>query len=86
MSQHPVDLDDVSHCPLGVRCESCGAEAPDLAVAISESPVGAFCVSACACCAAAIGRGTPVPVALATAVRLAAQHAEHRTAGQAEEG
>ena len=27
-----VNLDDVSRCPLGVRCESCGVERDDLAV------------------------------------------------------
>ena len=27
-----VDLDDISPCPLGVRCESCGVERDDLAV------------------------------------------------------
>jgi hypothetical protein len=71
-------MSDTRNCPLfSGRCECCGTENKHTAVVVSDSPVGPFCVSACPTCVAAIERGTPVPVALATALRLARQHAEH---------
>ena len=44
---------------------------------IVESPVGPFCIAACLPCRAAIECGTPPGISLPTALRLAAQHAQH---------
>src|SRR3954447_11210120 len=42
----PIDLDDTSRCPLGVRCESCGAERDDLAIcAVELGPLGMACLT-----------------------------------------
>jgi hypothetical protein len=69
------DLDDTSHCPLGVRCECCGIESADLAVVTSDlGSVGVACLTMCPSCAAS--RVSP-PVAVGTAVRLVLQHAAH---------
>lgn len=71
----PVDPDDTSRCPLGVRCESCGAEGRDLAVvAVTIDPLGVACLTMCPPCAAST---VAPPITIATAVRLAAQHAQH---------
>lgn len=71
-------LDDVSRCPLGVRCEACGSEGEDgegLAVATAAAgPLGVLCLTLCPRCAAA---ECAPPVAVATAVRLVGQHARH---------
>ena len=67
----------MAQCPRGRRCECCGQEVPGIAVAITDSPVGTFCISACLPCRKAIERGTPPPVSLGTAIRLAAQHQTH---------
>ncbi|MGD9525626.1 hypothetical protein [Pseudonocardia sp.] len=70
-----LDLDDTSGCPLGVRCESCGIEAEGLAVVTAAmGSLGVACLTMCPTCA---GSGTPPNVAVATAVRLVAQHCGH---------
>lgn len=69
-----IDLDDVSRCPLGHRCESCGVEAPDLEVTTAHTPLGVLCVSLCPPCMAS---GIAPPVAVTTAVRLVGQHCGH---------
>ena len=74
MSTTKVDLDDVSRCPRGHRCESCGTEHDDLEVRTADTPLGVLCVTLCPRCAAA---SSPPPVAIGTAVRLVAQHCEH---------
>ena len=71
----PVDLDDTSRCPLGHRCESCGAERDDLAICTVElGPLGVACLTMCPRCA---GSDVAPPVAVGTAVRLVMQHCEH---------
>lgn len=70
-----IDLDDVSRCPLGVRCESCGREGDDLAVcAVELGPLGRACLTLCPRCA---GSDVTPPVSVGTAVRLVAQHCGH---------
>lgn len=69
-----VDLDDVSRCPCGARCESCGAERPDLAVHTAHTQLGVMCLTMCPRCAAA---DCAPPVSLGTAVNLVGQHAGH---------
>jgi hypothetical protein len=69
-----VDLDDISGCPRGHRCESCGTEHGDLAVTTAHTPLGVMCVTLCPDCLAS---GIAPPVAIGTAVRLVGQHAEH---------
>jgi hypothetical protein len=74
MSQ-PIQLDDTSACPLGVRCEACGVEGDDLSVCTVEfGRLGVACLTMCATCG---GSGVVPPVAVATAVRLVAQHCDH---------
>lgn len=74
MNATEVDLDDVSRCPRGHRCESCGTEHAELDVRTADTPLGVFCVTLCPRCASA---STPPPVAIGTAVRLVTQHCEH---------
>jgi hypothetical protein len=70
-----VDLDDVSGCPLGHRCEACGAEAPGLAVVTASlGALGVACLTMCPRCAQG---GSPPPVTVSTAVRLVGQHCVH---------
>ncbi|MDN5918675.1 MAG: hypothetical protein L0I76_26860 [Pseudonocardia sp.] len=71
----PLDLDDVSRCPLGHRCESCGAERDDLVVTTALlGPLGVACLTLCPRCAES---DTAPPVSLPTASRLVMQHAGH---------
>jgi hypothetical protein len=70
-----VDLNDTSRCPLGVRCEACGAEEETLVVRTLGCPrFGTMCLTLCPLCAS-----TTIlpPVAAATAERLVAQHCKH---------
>lgn len=69
-----TDLDDTSRCPLGVRCESCGAERDDLAVATAATALGVLCLTLCPRCAAT---DVAPPITVNTAARLVAQHAGH---------
>jgi hypothetical protein len=72
---HPsIDLDATARCPLGHRCESCGAERDDVAVSTATTPLGVLCLTLCARCA---GATSAPPVSVATAARLVAQHCEH---------
>jgi hypothetical protein len=59
---------------LGVRCEACGIESDDLEVRTSTTLLGVLCLTLCGRCAAA---DMAPPVAVATAVRLVAQHCGH---------
>ena len=70
-----VNLDDVSGCPLGVLCESCGVERDDLAVCTVElGPLGVACLTMCPRCA---GSDVAPPVSVGTASRLVLQHCIH---------
>lgn len=70
----PPDLDDVSRCPRGHRCESCGDEHAELTVTTAHTPLGVMCVTLCPDCLAS---GIVPPVAIGTAVRLVGQHCVH---------
>lgn len=70
----PVDPNDTSRCPLGVRCESCGVERADLTVETATTPLGVLCLTLCPRCAAA---DMAPPIAVGTAARLVGQHCEH---------
>lgn len=75
MTNDPTtDLYDTAGCPLGVRCESCGAERNDLDVATARTPLGVLCLTLCPRCAAS---EMAPPVAVGTAARLVAQHCGH---------
>lgn len=67
-------LEDTTRCPLGHRCESCGAESPGLEVEIVPTPLGSLCLTLCRRCAAF---DDVLPISVSTAVRLGAQHTEH---------
>ena len=69
-----IDLDDTSRCPLGHRCESCGAEGDDLAVSTATTPLGVLCLTLCPPCAAF---GEMPRVAVGTATRLVLHHCTH---------
>ena len=68
------DPNDARHCPLGVRCESCGTESPRLAVRVVPVLAEVMCVTLCPGCASS---GRPPAVMLSTAERLVAQHRAH---------
>lgn len=71
----PVDLDDTSRCPLGHRCESCGAERGDLAVETTDlGRLGVACLTLCPPCAHS---DVAAPVSVPTAARLVGQHCQH---------
>ena len=70
----PANLDDTSRCPLGHRCESCGAERDDLAVSAATTPLGVLCLTLCPPCAAF---GEMPRVAVGTASRLVLHHCMH---------
>lgn len=70
-----IELDNTENCPCGFRCESCGIEAPDLAVATAEmGRLGVACLTLCDACAAS---DVVPPVSVSTAVRLVGQHCTH---------
>lgn len=69
-----TDLDDTTNCPLGVRCEACGTELGELAIATADCPLGVMCLTMCARCAAST---VQPPVAVSTAAKLVMQHAMH---------
>ena len=70
-----ADLDDVSRCPLGVRCASCGIERDDLQVRTVElGRLGVACLTMCERCAES---DVAPPVTVGTAARLTLQHCIH---------
>ena len=70
-----IGLIDMSSCPRGTRCESCGTESADLVVHVVElAPLGLACMTWCAACAAS---DVQPPVAVSTAARLVQQHCAH---------
>jgi hypothetical protein len=70
-----INLDDASNCPLGHRCESCGAKRADLRVCRAAlGRLGVACLTLCPRCA---GSGVVPPVSTGTAVRLTALHRGH---------
>lgn len=69
-----TDVHDTERCPLGVRCESCGVEGDNLAVATAETALGVLCLTLCRRCA---GAAMAPPVSVGTAMRLVGQHCAH---------
>ncbi len=72
-----VDLHDVSRCPLGHRCESCGAETAELTVQTRTVEVlagGTICLTMCPPCAVS---SVDPPITVGTAARLLAAHCAH---------
>ena len=69
MADQPTD-----RCPLGHRCESCGAAGLGLAVEVVTVLGAAFCLTLCPGCARS---GHPPQIMLSTAQRLVEQHARH---------
>ena len=69
-----IDLEDTSRCPLGHRCESCGAERDDLAVSTAATLLGVLCLTLCPRC---LAFGEMPRLAAGTAVRLVVQHCTH---------
>jgi hypothetical protein len=68
-------LDDTSNCPLGTRCESCGAEDAFLGVdTIVFGRLGVACLTMCPRCVAS---GVAPPITVGTAMRLIGEHAAH---------
>ncbi|OLT12256.1 hypothetical protein BJF78_24655 [Pseudonocardia sp. CNS-139] len=72
-----TELDNTAGCPLGVRCESCGLEADDLAVVTVECALGVMCLTMCRRCGTASAETTLRAIAISTASRLVMQHAGH---------
>lgn len=62
------------YCPLGARCESCGAAGDGLAVVVVAVLAASVCLTLCPLCSAS---GRAPQIMLSTAERLAAQHAAH---------
>lgn len=65
---------DTSNCPVGHRCESCGAEDPRVAVKAVQTAVGVLCLTMCRVCRNAT---MEPPVVVGTAVRLTLAHCMH---------
>jgi hypothetical protein len=65
---------DTSRCPLGHRCESCGAEGRGLRVKAAPTALGVLCLTLCPRCASS---PVPPPITVDTAGRLANQHRAH---------
>ena len=61
-------------CPLGHRCESCGAVGPDLRVQTVDALGATLCLTLCPGCA---GSRRPPSIMLSTAQRLVEQHQQH---------
>lgn len=66
--------DETARCPLGHRCESCGAPGPGLAVQVLPVLGRRLCLTLCPKCRAS---GLLPSILVSTAVRLVAQHADH---------
>jgi hypothetical protein len=68
--------DDISCCPIGQRCESCGADGPALRVAARNVLDRVLCLTLCARCD---DDGRLPNIQLSTAIKLVQQHTEHLT-------
>ena len=66
--------DGTARCPLGFRCESCGAPGPALAVSVLPVLGERLCLTLCRGCRSS---GLLPSILVSTAVRLVAQHADH---------
>ena len=70
----PTDPSRTDYCPLGHRCENCGATSPSLRVATRTVLGATLCLTLCEHCAT---NGRLPSVMLATAERLVEQHRAH---------
>jgi hypothetical protein len=70
----PLDARSTENCPLGHRCESCGAMGPNLGVTTHAVLNAMMCVTLCEGCRES---GRPPSITLSTAQRLAEQHRGH---------
>jgi hypothetical protein len=77
------DPNDTRHCPLGGRCESCGAYGPALRVAARMVLGATLCLTLCARCA---DDGRLPNIQLSTAVKFVAQHDAHLRAADRDGG
>lgn len=69
-----LDVDDTTHCPIGVRCEVDGRERSDLIVATYRTPLGVLCLTICP---DHVAPEVSPPVSVGTANRLVIQHCLH---------
>lgn len=74
MTFSPVNLDDVTGCPMAEGCECCGTPA-GLSVVILDTPIGIYCVTLCSPCTAA-DRPGPAFGWTDTALRVC-EHSHH---------
>ena len=61
-----------ANCPIGWRCESCGATGPDLKVTVYDVLGETMCLTVCQTC-----RGRLPSIMLSTAQKLVEQHRRH---------
>ena len=73
-AERNLDSTQADNCPLGHRCESCGAESRSLHVITHNVLNATYCLTMCPKCAAS---GQPPQIMLSTAERLVAAHTEH---------
>ena len=69
-----VNVDDTSRCPVGHRCECCGAAGMKLIVTTATTPLGVLCLTTCPRCSRST---SALPVTVSTAARLVGQHCAH---------
>ena len=69
-----TDPFDTSGCPVGARCERCGAQFAQLVVVTKSSAAGVLCLTLCPVCAAA---GDLPPLKATTAITLVREHRGH---------
>jgi hypothetical protein len=72
------DSSRTDYCPIGHRCESCGAEARGLRVVTQGVLNATLCLTMCPTCASS---GRPPQIMLSTAEKLVAAHADHLRRG-----
>jgi hypothetical protein len=68
-----ANLDDMSHCPVGPECESCG-RLDELAVLTGDTPQGVLCMTLCDACE--VAGVVPILSPEAEAARVL-EHTEH---------
>jgi hypothetical protein len=69
-----LDLRNTDNCPVGFRCESCGAATDGLQVVTHPVLNAIICITLCGPCKES---GRPPSIMLTTAEKLALQHRDH---------
>lgn len=69
-----MNLHDVSKCPVGHRCEFCGAAHPEVKVVTRDLAAGVVCLTLCPSCAGFTGKP---PILPSTERRFVEQHRTH---------